>query len=156
MKFAKVSININGATKTYTTDDNGQVIFSTNGLAPKVYGVKISYAGSNTYMATSASAKITIKKVSPKLTASGKTFKRSVKTKKYSVTLKDNRNFVLKNIKLTIKVKNKSYSAKTNSNGVATFKITKLTKKGKYKSMVKFGGNAYYNSISKRVVIKVK
>ena len=156
LKYYKVSINLNGATKTYYTDGNGQVILATNGLIPKTYTATISYAGSNTYMGTSASAKIVIKKLSPKLSALGKTFKRSDKTKKYTITLKNNKNVVMKNTKVTVKVNGKTYSAKTNNKGVATFKLKKLTKKGKYKTVVTYGGNAYYNSVSKTVKIIVK
>lgn len=38
----------------------------------------------------------------------------------------------MKKVKLTLKIKGKTYKATTNSKGKATFKITKLTKKGKH------------------------
>ena len=41
----------------------------------------------------------------------------------------------MKKAKVTLKVKGKTYAAKTNSKGKATFKITKLTKKGTYKAI---------------------
>ena len=46
--------------------------------------------------------------------------------------------------------------AKTNSNGKATFKITKLTKKGTHTATIKFAGNGYYkaSSASKKITIK--
>ena len=50
----------------------------------------------------------------------------------------------MKKVKLTLKVGKKTYTAKTNKKGIATFKITKLTKTGKYTSVVKFAGNKYY------------
>lgn len=62
IKYAPVSININGVTRTYTTDENGQVIVSTNGLAPKTYVATIKYAGDANYVQSSATAKITVKK----------------------------------------------------------------------------------------------
>jgi len=99
---------------------------------------------------------ITVKKATPKLTAKAKTFKAKVKTKKYSVTLKTNENKALKNTKVTIKVKGKTYSAKTNSKGKATFKITKLTKKGKFTATVKSANTDCFKSVSKKVQIKVK
>ena len=99
---------------------------------------------------------ITIKKADPKLTAKAKTFKVKTKVKKYSVTLKTNEGKALKNTKVTIKVKGKTITAKTNSKGKATFKITKLTKKGKFTATVKSAKTDCYNSASKKVQIKVK
>ena len=155
MSGAKISININGA-KFVTTDKNGQAKLTTNGYAPKTYTAKIKFAGDDNYNASSTTAKVTIKKATVKLTAKAKTFKRSVKTKKYSVTLKTNRNKVMKNTKVTLKVNKITYTAKTNSKGVATFKITKLTKKGKYAATVKYAGSKYYNTKSVKVKITVK
>ena len=79
-----------------------------------------------------------------------------MKTKKYTVTLKNNLGKGMKNTKVTLKVNKKTYTAKTNKKGVATFKIKKLTKKGKYKATVTFKGNAYYNKVIKKVNIKIK
>ena len=49
----------------------------------------------------------------PKLTAKKKTFKRSVKVKKYTIVLKDNRGKAIKKAKITLKVKGKTYAAIT-------------------------------------------
>lgn len=99
---------------------------------------------------------ITVKKATPKLTAKNRAFKVKTKIKKYSVILKTNENKVLKNTKVVIKVKGKTYSAKTNSKGKATFKITKLTKVGKFSATVKSAATACYKSVSKKVTIIVK
>ena len=40
--------------------------------------------------------------------------------------------------------------------GKAIFKITKLTKIGKYTAKVNFAGNKYYNALTKTVKITVK
>ncbi|WP_292888650.1 Ig-like domain-containing protein [Methanobrevibacter sp. UBA212] len=100
--------------------------------------------------------KIEITKAASKLTAKKKTFKAKAKTKKYAITLKDNNGKAIKNAKVTLKVKGKTFTAKTNANGKATFKIKKLTKKGKYTAKVKFAGNGYYSasSASKKITIK--
>ena len=50
----------------------------------------------------------------------------------------------------------KTYTAKTNSKGVATFKITKLTKKGKYTATIKYAGSSYYNAKTVKPKITVK
>ena len=62
----------------------------------------------------------------------------------------------MKSTKVTLKVNGKTYSAKTNSKGKATFKITKLTKKGTYSASIVFAGNKNYNKVSKSVKIVVK
>ena len=150
-----VSINLNGV-KLYTTNASGQIKVSTNGLPPKLYTAKITFYGNTHYDKSTTTAKITVKKATPKLTASAKTFKKSVKTKKYVVTLKTNQNKVMKNTKLTLKVNKKTYTATTNSKGQATFKITKLTKKGTFKATITYNGSAYYNKVSKNINIKCK
>ena len=50
----------------------------------------------------------------------------------------------------------KTYKVKTNSKGKATFKITKLTKKGKFNAVIKFAGNSYYKMVTKTIRITVK
>ena len=155
---AKVTIKLsNGNTKTPTTDSNGQVKLSANGLAPvKTYTATVTFAGNATYKKSTATAKITVNKATPKLTAKAKTFKKSDKTKKYTVTLKTNQNKVMKNTKVTLKVNGKTYSAKTNTKGVATFKITKLTKKGKFTATIKYAGSKYYNAKTVKAKITIK
>ena len=59
-------------------------------------------------------------------------------------------------VKVTLKVKGKTFKATTNSKGKATFKITNLNKKGKSTTLVKYGGNKYYNAVSKKVKITVR
>ena len=151
-----IKVLINGKTKSLTTDKNGQVKVSTNGLAPKAYTATISFEGNAKYVKSTKSVKVTVKKASPKLTAAKKTFKQSVKTKSYTVTLKTNNNKVMKGVKLTLKVNGKTYSAKTNSKGQAIFKITNLKKKGTFKTVVKFAGNAYYNAktVNTKIIVK--
>jgi len=151
----KIKIKLNGKTYTRKTDNNGQIKLLID-LPVNTYTAKITFSGNNFYLKSSKYVKITVKKATPKLTAKAKTFKKSVKTKKYTITLKTNKNKAMKNTKVTLKVNKKTYTAKTNKKGVATFKIKKLTKKGKYKATVTFKGNAYYNKVIKKVNIKIK
>ena len=144
-------------TKTYTTNKNGQITVPTKGLIPKTYTAKITFKGNTNYEKTSKNTvKVTVKKATPKITAKKKTFKRTVKTKKYSIALKTNLKKAMKGVKVTLKVNKKTYSAKTNKKGIATFKITKLTKTGKYTAVVKFAGNKYYNAkaATQKIIVK--
>lgn len=157
----EVTVDLNG-TKTYTTDENGQVKIATGSLVPNTYNVKISFAGNDYYLGSDATAEVTVKKATPKMTASAKTFTFEDKTKKYTVTLKDNKGNALKNTKVTLKVNGKSYTATTNSKGVATFKLSditkgkKLTKKATYNAVISFAGDKYYNKVTKNVKLSVK
>ncbi len=155
VKGVRLSTNIKGF-ESLTTDSNGQARIPIGKLEPKAYNVKITFSGDSKYLESSKTVKFTVNKATPKLTAKAKAFKKSVKTKKYSVVLKTNQNKAMKNVKVTLKINRKTFTAKTNSNGKATFKITKLTKKGTFTSTVTYKGDKYYNKVAKKVKIKVK
>lgn len=142
---AEIKINFNSQNKILKTDDKGQIKMTTSNMVPKSYDVSLTYLGNDYFTNATAKAKITIKKIVPKITALKKTFKKSLKTKKYTITLKAN-NKALKNTKVYLKIKSKTYVAKTNKYGKATFKITKLTKKGTFKATVKYAGSKYYSA----------
>ena len=152
----KVTINVGTISKTLSTNAKGQVSVLVSSLVPKTYTASISFAGDVIYLKSSTAAKVVVKKATPKLTAKAKTFKRSVKTKKYTITLKNNKGVVMKNTKVTLTVNKKTYSVKTNSKGVATFKITNLKKKGKFTAVVKYAGSKYYNKVTKKPRITIK
>ncbi|WP_298524980.1 hypothetical protein [uncultured Methanobrevibacter sp.] len=131
------------------TDENGTATVSLD-LAAGTHYIYTEYnnvIGKNKIEITKATSKITAKKA---------TFKSKTKTKKYAITLKNNKNKAIKNVKVTLTIKGKTFTAKTNSNGKAIFKITKLTKKGKYSAKIKFAGNGYYkaSNASKTITIK--
>ena len=152
----KIAINLNGV-KYLITDAKGQVKLPTASLKPKTYNVAITFAGTGSYLKSTMNVKVTVKKATPKMTAAKKkTFKRKVKVKKYTITLKNNKNKAMAKVKVFIKVNGKSFSAKTSSSGKATFKIKKLTKKSKYTATVTYKGDACYNKVSKKVKIIVK
>ena len=157
IKKATVYLKVGGKTYKAATNSKGKAIFKITNLSKKgSYKATVAYDGNIMYNKATKSVKLTVKKATPKLSAKAKTFKKSAKTKKYTVTLKTNKNKVMKNTKLTLKVNGKTYSAKTNKKGVATFKITKLTKKGKFTAVVKFAGNKYYKAKTVKPKITIK
>ena len=157
IRNAKVTLKLKGKTYKATTNSKGKATFKITNLSKKgSYKATLVYDGSIIYNKATKTVKFTVKKATPKLFAKAKTFKKSVKTKKYTVTLKTNKNKVMKNTKLTLKVNGKTYSATTNAKGQATFKITKLIKKGKFAGTIAYKGNAYYNKLTKKVKITVK
>ena len=115
----------------------------------------IQFADSN-YNTASKTVKITINKEKTKIIAKNAKFKKSKKIKKYSITLKNSKGKAVKNANVVLKVKGKIYKAKTNSKGKATFKISKLNKKGKFNAVIQFKTTSYYKAITKKVKISVK
>lgn len=101
-------------------------------------------------------SKVVINKSSIKVFAKNKVFNKKLRTKFYSVVLKSKEGKVLKNTWVTLKINGKLFKAKTNKKGKATFKIIKLTKKGKYNAKVIFKGNKCYKSVNKNVKIVIK
>ena len=150
---AKITVNINGA-KTYTTDKNGQVKINTKTLTPKVYNAKITFAGNATHSKSQATSYILSIKATPILTAKNKTFKSTDKTKKYSVSLRNNLKAPLKKFHVKLTIGKTTYKTTTNAKGIATFKLTKLTKTSQ--ATVKYLGNKNYNAASKKVKLTVK
>ena len=152
-----VEITLNGKTYTQKTDSNGQIRLSTNGLVPvRTYIASVKFAGNAYFEKSTKSVKVTVSKATPKLTALKKTFKRTVKIKKYTVSLKTNQGKAMKNAWITLKVAKKTYKVKTNAKGQETFKITNLNKKGTFTAVVKYAGSAYYNSktVKPKIVVR--
>ena len=152
-----VTVNLNNKNYNGIIQSDGEALIAIPAsLAVKTYTATVTYAGETGILSDSIKVNVVVKKATPKLTAAKKTFKVKDKTKKYVVTLKTDKNKVYKNQKVTVKVNGKTYSAKTNAKGQATFKLTKLTKKGKFTATVKFAGNSYYNKVSRSIKITVK
>ena len=132
--------------------------FNCVGIAAfKINGVTYWVQAFGTYdpIPSSTTNKI-VKKTKTSITSSAKkTFKAKTKTKKITVTLKASKK-AIKKAKLYLTVKGKTYKATTNSKGKATFKITKLTKKGKYTGKIKYKGTSQYFSSAKTIKIIVK
>ena len=142
----------NGKQATIKTDSKGIAKYNVP-LSPGSYSATVSFAGNDYYFASSANAKVVIKKATPKITAKKATLKLN-KVKKYTVTLKSNGK-VVKKVKVTLKVNGKNYKAKTNAKGKAVFKL-KLAKKGTFKAKIKSAGDKNYKSASKKATIVCK
>ena len=123
------------------------------------YDAVITYLGDSKYAGFTITKQVTVKKTvakkASKIVAKKKTFKAKTKVKKYTVTLKSGKT-PIKKVKLIIKIGRKTFKAKTNAKGKATFKIKKLTKKGRYTAKITFKGNKYYTAATKKVKIVLK
>ena len=180
-----VSLNIPGATgkltviinnKTFTeTLKNGTATVTIKDVPAGTYNATVIYSGDDTFNQITTTAMITVSepkkqdnnnnggktnkvtKTATKIVAKKKTFKAKKKVKKYTITLKTKAGKSVKKVWVTLKIKGKKLlKAKTNAKGKATFKIKKLTKKGKYTATIKFKGNKNYKASSKKVKITIK
>ena len=153
---SKVTISLNGKTYYRTTNANGRVSVAVPRLVPKTYYAVIKFAGDDKYKASSLKSKVVVKKANLKLFANKRTYKVKARVKAFNVILKNNRNQLMKKATLTLTVNKKTYKAVTNAKGKATFKITKLNKKGTFTAKVMYKGNSYYNKATKYVKIAVR
>lgn len=155
----KVTVKLNGKTYTRTTNSKGEITVGIpSDLGVKnAYTAEITFAGDNDYAKSTGSVKVVVNKASSKFYKTGaKTFKRSDKYKKYTITLKTDKNTVMKNAKVTITIGKKTLSGTTNSKGQFTFKLTMLSKKGTYTATVKFNGNSKYKGVTTKPKITIK
>ena len=153
----KVVVNLNKKNYVRVMPTEGKAIVKVpSSLPAKTYTATITYSGETDISVSPIKINVVVNKATPKLAASKKTFKVKDKTKKYVVTLKTNKNKPYKQQKITIKVNGKTYSAKTNAKGQATFKLTKLNKKGTFKAAVKYAGSSNFKAVGKTVKIIVK
>ena len=167
----KVVVNIDGKYYTGNVVD-GKVVLDVKDLPNGNYNANVYYLGGGNYSSSTRTIMLVIKettnnqqnipakkpavaKKASKITAKKKTFKKALKVKKYSITLKSGKT-PIKKVQLTIKIGKKTYKAKTNAKGKATFKIKKLTKKGKYNAVIKFKGDKTYKATTKKVKITIK
>ena len=149
----KVTVTIDGVTKTLTTDGNGSARLSIKYNSAATHYAFASFLGDDVYKSAVANCKIAVTKKATSITAPKSTLKVK-KSKKISIVLKSGGKAVA-NKKITIKVNGKTFSSKTNSKGIALITV-KLTKKGTFKYIVKFTGDNAFKSISKSGKIVVK
>ncbi len=150
----KVTIKVNKKTYKVKTNSKGVAKVKLK-LKKGKYTVQIRYAGSNKYLASKKTAKITVKKtLKTKLTAPKVTIAPK-KSSMYTVTLKDENGNPLKKQKVIIKVNGKKYTKKTNTKGQATIKV-KFSKLKTYKVKVTYKGTKKYKKSSKTGKIIVK
>lgn len=151
-----ITIVFNGKTYKGTTNSEGVATVTLKAISTGFKKAFVTFSGDNANKAVSKITTIKITKEASKITAKKKTFKVKTKNKKYTIVLKSKTGAKIAKAKVAIKVKGKIYYAKTNSKGKATFKINKLTKKGKFEAKITFKGNKYYSKVTKQIKIKTK
>lgn len=158
-----VHVGYNGITLNPITDENGNAKVQINMKNAGPYTFVAIFLGDGTYHASMKTFLINIVKKPITITAKAKTFKAKTKIKKYTVALKtskcssiNGKTYLSKGKKVTLTIKGKTYIGKSDAKGKVTFKITKLTKKGKHTATIKFAGDATYKAKTAKIKITVK
>ena len=141
------------------TNGKGRIYVTTaKKLTSGNYWPEITFAGDENYTASSGLAKLVVNKATPKFIYTKKvTYKRTSWNKKYTVALKTDLGYKMKNTYVVLKVNNVKYKGYTNYKGQITFNLKKLTKKGYYVGYLQYGGDKYcYNALKLKVKITVK
>ena len=157
MEFA-----VNNKIYNRTTYENGSFNpYKLNMIRAGRYTMAFNFAGDENYTNAFACVCVDLDKKPITIKASAKSYKSSVKTKKYTVSLStvpsvhDGKVYLSPKL-VTLTVNGKTYTGKTNDNGQVTFKITNLNKKGKYVANISYKGDKTYEEAVKSVKLTVK
>lgn len=146
-----VSVKINGVIYKLTTNANGYAARTIN-LPVGAYNVLIQYAGDSYYNGASKSTKITVNKITTKISAAD--FRQNYGDNHYyTVRLYSNLANKLANSKISFIINGKTYVKTTNNNGRTSLKIN--LKPNNYTIKIKFSGNANYaaKTVTKNIVV---
>ena len=149
VKNKKVVVKITNKDKSYTkkTNSKGQVSIPISWLGKLKF--KISFAGDDIFVKSSANPNVTAVKGGTKIVAPasvGQGFK-------YIVTLKNSAGKVLSDKTVVIHINNKNYTKTTNSKGQVSLAVG--LKKGSYPIKIEYAGSKNYNSSSVSKTLKV-
>ena len=161
---AYIEFAVNNKIYNRTTYENGSFApYKLNMIRAGRYTMAFNFAGDENYTNAFACVCVDLDKKPITIKASAKSYKASVKTKKYTVALStiagsshDGKVYLKSGLKVTLTVNGKTYTSKTNSKGQATFKITNLKKKGKFTAKITYNGDKTYEDATKSVKLTIK
>ena len=140
------------------TNAKGRIYVTTvKSLPAGKYWPTITFAGDENYTGSTGAAKIIVNKATPKFIYTKKvTYRLNDWKKKYTIALRTDLGYKMKNAYVVLKVNNVKYKGFTNYKGLLTFKLKKLTKSAYYVGRLYFYGDSNYNAISYKVKITVR
>ena len=150
---AKVKVVLGSVTKTLTTNSKGQVSLSTDGLLPKEYTAKFSFAGNEVYAASNANAKVIINKLNADLTAANVTAAYNSGAV-ITAALKDANGNAIGDAQINVQLGSSNLTAVTDNNGIATVSTDGLNP-NTYNANVAFSGNDIYNGVSATATVTI-
>ena len=152
LKNKKIRFNINGKNYYRTTNSKGQATLNI-GCSIGTYTIKYYFSGEKNIKASSGKSKITVKKMTTKISKANSVKYYHKTTAPFKVKVVDARgNPVVGNV--TFSVNKKKYTRNTNSKGIATLNL-KLSQ-GSYKLTYTFAKTSLYEKSSKSLTLNVK
>ena len=148
LKNKTLSVGKNGEQAAYTTDENGSIKIPLK-LSQGTYMYAMAFLGDDDHIGTMNVATVNVALKTAAITAKTYTYNVNAKTKKISITVKDQNNKLVVNKAIKITVNGKTYSGKTNAKGVATVTVS-ISKKGTYTYTAKVTGNSVYKEVTKK------
>ena len=146
-----VTISFNGKTYKRTTDAKGRANITLSGKIKNTYKISYKFAGDSSYSASSGSISLALKMPTKIVGYTTSVVKGST----FKITLKNIKNQVLSNRKITVLYNNKTYNRTTNANGNLYFTLSPSP--GKYYSVTyQFAGSTYYGATSKTFSVFIK
>ncbi|WP_407422855.1 Ig-like domain-containing protein [Methanobrevibacter sp.] len=141
---AKVNLVLGTINKTVKTDSKGRISASTKSLAPGKYTAKISFAGTEVYAPSSATAKVTVNKIPTTLTAKNVVANQGASTRFY-VTLNDADGNPLTGVKVHMVLGDIDKTVKTDANGRISASLKNLAA-GNYTAKISCAGTEIYGA----------
>ena len=152
LKNKQVRFNIKGKNYYRTTNSKGQATLNI-GCSIGTYTIKYYFSGEKNIKASSGKSKITVKKMTTKISKANSVKYYHKTTAPFKVKVVDARgNPVVGNV--TFSVNKKKYTRNTNSKGIATLNL-KLSQ-GSYKLTYTFAKTSLYEKSSKSLTLNVK
>ncbi|MBQ2653869.1 MAG: hypothetical protein IJF83_09945 [Methanobrevibacter sp.] len=149
LKSTNMTAIINNKKYSLCTNSNGVASFKVH-LPAKNYKLSVSFAGDANYKSVSKKFNIVVSKLNTRIMPSANFL---IKGNYLYADLSDVNGNYLNSKKIIFKVNGKTYSKTTDKNGRAGIKIS--LSPSTYSVLIKFNGNGYYNSISKKFNLNV-
>lgn len=144
-----LTANIDDKDYLLFTDSQGKTNFKLD-LKPNNYVLKLSFKGNGTISGINETFNITVLKSDPNLSPVTTTV---VSGNYFYVYLTDQNGDAITDVNVKFKVNGKKYNGDTDSDGKAGFKVS--LNPFTYSLSIVFGGNDYYNSVSKTIQLIV-
>ena len=143
-----LEVDLNGESYNVTSDSDGKISIPIGVLAPKTYVATISYAGDDTYAASSTTANVVVSKADTSISAMDD-------GEELVATLTNEYGQALVSANVVVNINGVDYTLKTNSKGQAKLSKSDL-EIGTYTATVSYAGNNKYNPSNASIVITVK